>query len=422
MAARHQDTVSLSPELWAHIFAFLDENHTPFESWKEPVLSSEGLQRRLVLRTVCKSFNAVHATHLRRLTIREDISDMALPSLLAWTRRSNPSLTSLQIGCTDTSVVTAVLATLAYADTPLTMLEADLSNVPKAFPLQLISAFRLLTGCSLMTRVRQDLTPLQHLPHLTDLFLQGAFCHLDKLAHLTQLCLYDCTNMKCTADCKFVSVLEELSLVLTNLQGLHERGLSACCQLKRLTVEDSTLSDRKQNGQFAEGVVPANISFITGLNMLELKFAIAENPPLIWIAQLVSLQTLDVTYESFENAFLQHLSTLTNLTSLSVNTERYSSEVVEGCISLNLHWQLWQSLKCLSILGVPVSFGQNSLSLLQLDCLTHVTFEVMPVSSRDMAYFADILYQFSSSRPDVCLCVNDVQLGARVWSRHDAKH
>ena len=422
MAARHQDSVSLSPELWGKVFAFLDEDHTPFESWKESVSSSEGLQQRLMLRTVCKSFNAVHATHLQRLAIPENISDMGIPGLLAWVRRSNPSLTSLQLGCAETSVVTAVLATLACANTPLTMLEADLSDIPRAFPLQLISAFRLLTGCSLMTRCRQDLTPLQQLPHLTDLLLQGAFCHLDKLAHLTQLRLYDCIDMKCTTDCEFVSVLEELSLVLTNLQGLHEQGLSACCGLKRLTVDESILSDRQQNHQFAEDVIPANISFITGLDMLELKFVTAEHPPLNWISQLVSLQDLDVTCACFQYAFIKHLTTLKILTSLSLNTEHYSSEVVDSCISLDVCWQVWQSLKIVSILGVQASFGQHSLSLLQLDCLTHVSFELMPISSRDMAYFADILYQFSSSRPNVCLCVSNEQLGARVWSRQDAKH
>ena len=245
MAAQKQASVSLTPELWGKVFAFLDEKHTPFESWDEVVSNSRGLQQRLELRTVCKSFSAMHATHLQRLAIRDFISDLELPSLLAWLRRSKPALTSLQVGTSEGSVLMAVLATLACADTPLTMLEAEFSKAHRKMSLEMVSAFRLLTGCALTTVFEKDLTPLQQLPHLTHLFLNGRFSQLDKLAHLTQLCLYRC-NVRCTADCDFVSVLEELSSVSSDLKGLDEQGLSACCQLKRLRVNDSTLHDRQQ--------------------------------------------------------------------------------------------------------------------------------------------------------------------------------
>ena len=119
MASRRQVPLSLTPELWANVFAFLDKTDRPFESWESwDFKSSRELQQRLELRRVCKVFDAVHATHLQRLTVQHGLSDMAMPRLLAWLRRSKPLLTSVQVGSSESSVVAGVLATLACMDTP----------------------------------------------------------------------------------------------------------------------------------------------------------------------------------------------------------------------------------------------------------------------------------------------------------------
>lgn len=87
--------------------------------------------------------------------------------------------------------------------------------------------------------------------------------------------------------------------------------------------------------------------------------------------------------------------------------------LTEYHISLDVHWQHLQSLNSLSITGVLASFGQNSLGLLQLKLLQDVTLELRPYVKKDMAYFADMLYQFGIFRPDVCLRVDDQRVGAK---------
>ena len=74
-----------------------------------------------------------------------------------------------------------------------------------------------------------------------------------------------------------------------------------------------------------------------------------------------------------------------------------------------------QSLKYLSITGVSASFGRNSLGLLKLKCLQNVDLELRPYAKQDnvMACFADMLYQFGKFRPDVCLEVDDKQVGGK---------
>ena len=145
--------------------------------------------------------------------------------------------------------------------------------------------------------------------------------------------------------------------------------------------------------------------------MLEISSEYPTDQPMNWISQLVSLRSLDLTFRSFERYSLHHLVTLTNLTSLDLSTE-LELEDAEDVICLNVHWHQLQSLKRLSITGVQASFRQNSLSLLQLKSLTSVTFDLMPSDSRDMAYFADLIYRLSNSCPDVFLSVENRRLGA----------
>ena len=193
------------------------------------------------------------------------------------------------------------------------------------------------------------------------MFLSGTFCQFDKLAHLTQLCLFDC-DVRCTADCDFVSVLEELRLVSSHLQGLHEQGLSACCQLKRLRVNDSYLRDRQQNVLDAEWIFHSNFAVITGLELLEIKIECATEPPMHWISQLVSLRSLELTPLSFERYTLHHLLTLTNLTNLDLSTD-LPGEEAEDHICLDVHWQQLQSLKRLSVIGVQASLRRTAWAL-----------------------------------------------------------
>ena len=147
------------------------------------------------------------------------------------------------------------------------------------------------------------------------------------------------------------------------------------------------------------------MAFIAALELLDISTINAFDAPVRWISQLVSLRSLDLFPRSFERYFHHDLLTSTNLTNLDLSTD-LGSDDSEDHVCLNVHWQ---QLKRLSITGVQASFGQNSLSPLQLKSLTSLTFDLMPSDSRDMAYFADIMCQFSSSRPDVCLCVDNRQ-------------
>ena len=193
MAARRQGWGSLTPDLWGKVFSLLDLERRPFafEPWVTNSMPTLDLQQRLQLRTVCKVFNALHTFHMHHLTIRGGVSHAALPRLIGWLSRSKPQLISVKLGHSECLVIPAVLETLACANTPLTMFEAKFGQTHKDVSLETLFPFRMLTGCALTNHFKQDLAPLQQLPFLTSLSLRGCFCNLEKLAHLTQLCLWN---------------------------------------------------------------------------------------------------------------------------------------------------------------------------------------------------------------------------------------
>ena len=196
------------------------------------------------------------------------------------------------------------------------------------------------------------------------------------------------------------------------MEQSHKQGLSACRGLKRLTVNQSVLCDRHSNIQFGGTAVPTNISFLTGLDELNLDFTNFYDSDLGWISQLVSLKALEVNPASFDCSLLQHFSTLTNLRRLKVSTKCLLSSETLTCISLDVDWQHMSSLEVLYINGVRAQFGSQTLRLLQLRYLTDVTLNLIPDDSQDVAVFADLLYQFGISRQDVRLNVINRQLPA----------
>lgn len=89
---KQPSSVSLSPDLWAKVFAHLQDGAETLgdtfpangaELWEQKQKQAELHQLKLV----CKQFKGIHASHselVRRLYLGPEFSIRALASLLAW--------------------------------------------------------------------------------------------------------------------------------------------------------------------------------------------------------------------------------------------------------------------------------------------------------------------------------------------------
>ena len=207
---------ALTPEIWAKIFAYLEDEHTAFRSYNE-IQSRQEVQQRLQLRMVCKQFNDVYAVHMHRLNLPVSFPTSALPGLLAWLRQSRVSITVFEATC-GTSVTDANLGAFVLSCAPLRVI--DVSRVSSC-SMELLSAFLCLKQCSLGGQELgdfQDLSPLRNLPNLTDLLLCGDFFAINRLQHLTALQLQN-SVVRATDNCNFASILQKLMMEDSHLHG-----------------------------------------------------------------------------------------------------------------------------------------------------------------------------------------------------------
>ena len=153
-------TVSLSSESWENIFTRLGTR-------KISTGSTSKVREILALRLVCKTFDAIHTRHLRKLSIDEDLTSSTLPGLLLWLRRTGSCLQVLEARC-DGPASTAVFATLACLHAPLESITLHIEDASSRCALRLMSAFSAVSYCCLSTErnSRASVAPLQLLPHL----------------------------------------------------------------------------------------------------------------------------------------------------------------------------------------------------------------------------------------------------------------
>ncbi len=128
----------------------------------------------------------------------------------------------VQYKCSHQAVVLtlmhAVMAGLIAASPLLRVI--DISGTT-SWSIQLMAAFTNLEKCALQHNSEElDLTPLQGLPKLQQVYLQDQFKQLHHLPSLTSLRCKD-ADITATSNCNFGSILQCLVLKNSLLQGIH---------------------------------------------------------------------------------------------------------------------------------------------------------------------------------------------------------
>ena len=399
----------LNPDVWSEVFARLEDRQVETGSWNDAKARQQ--QRELhQLKLVCKQFSDIFTSQpelVQGLHLHSKLPRNATTSLLAWLRRSNGSVQTFTSSC-DTSLMHAVMAGL-IASSPLLRV-MDISNTT-SWSIQLTAAFTSLEKCALQQNGAElrylDLTPLQGLPKLQHLHLQGHFKQLHRLPSLTSLQCKD-AEISATLNCNFGSMLQFLMLKDSSLQGVHANGLQACTALTELVLSAARLLDIAYNCHLTRDLVmiPAGMEMLTRLCKLTLSTGVCshgDTANLECIASITSLQDLSISFGNCRSDVIKHMISLTNLTRLVV-TGLTSDVDIFPLLTTDFHWCGLQALQTLCILRCSVQLGHGVASLLQLNYLKHISFEGS-IFEGDNAIecLAALSYHFANSHPDAKL-------------------
>ena len=389
----------LTPELWAKVFAHLQElpdTISPFDDPDQKQNQAEVHQLKLV----CKHFRDICVTDptlVQRVYLDTGFSARALPSLLGWLEKSKSSVQIFQSTCYS-PLIDAVLAVLASSEPSIRMV--DVCNV-SACSISLVAMFTRLEKCGLCHENTEelDLAPLEGLPRLSHLILQGEYKQLNHLAGLTRL---ECHDAKVSGVQEFPPTLQHLALQHSTLLDMHTQGLPACTALTHLKLWTSRLEDN--NGQVylkADlSLIPTDIGLLTKLHTLSLGSAsyAEEHANVEWISQLASLQNLSMWFGRGHGQVLQHLPLLTKLTSLYIQgPSDYASHAgLNHVLDLDIDWHRLQALQQLSICQGRLHLGDNIADLVDLHQLRVISFAHIIIDSESPAAFTFHLPRLSS--------------------------
>lgn len=322
--AQQQQAVPLTPELWAEVFVRVEANDTGFRAYLADDTYQDQQQKVHQLKLVCKQFNEVFKAYpqtLQRLYISPGFASSSLPSLIKWVQRHKTTLTVFEAFCG--SMVDAVLGALVSLVSRLRLV--DLVVDKNSYSLDLLPCFSCLEVCgiSAATSGEVDLSPLQALPRLQHLSLEGGIFSVKRLLHVSAL---ECHNaeFRCAEDWT-TTQLHSLEVVDSILQGLHGQGLFACTALKSLVWKDSSWEDRDGTVPFglngaidlANSALPLSLSQLTRLH-LEIGIYTEESINLNWVFGLTSLQDLSILFSQACFDLIESVSLLTSLTKLAV--------------------------------------------------------------------------------------------------------
>ncbi len=394
----------LNPNVWTEVFARLEARQVETGSCDDA--NARQQQRELhQLKLVCKQFSAIFTSQpqlVQRLHLHSNFPANAITSLLAWQRRSNASVQVFTSSC-DTSLMHTVMAGLIVSSPHLTVIDI---SVTTSWSIQLMAAFTSLERCALQHHGGEfqclELTPLQGLPKLHQLYLQGKFRQLDRLPSLTSLQCKD-AEIRLTPSGSYESKLQCLILENSTLQGVHAQALQACTALTELVLSAATLLDLYFSFHLTRDLarIPVGMGLLTRLCKLTLstgtyscRFANLES-----IAGITSLQDLSISFGRCCSDVIKRLTSLTNLsrlvvTGLSCDVDKFPK------LTSDFDWCKLQALQTLCILRCSVELGQGVASLLQLSHLKHVSFEGSTFEGNNgNECLAALCYHFARSHP-----------------------
>jgi len=391
----------LNPELWTEIFARLEDRQFGTWIWNDEKARQQ--QRELhELKLVCKQFNDIFTSQpelVQGLHLHSNFPRNATITLLAWLRRSSGSVQTFTSSC-DTSPMHAVMAGL-IASSPLRVM--DISNTT-SWSIQLAAAFTSLEKCALQQKSGEvqylHLTPLQGLPKLQHLHLQGHFRQLHRLPSLTAL------EFKAAevADCNFGTMLQFLVLKDSSLQGVHAHAIRACTALTELVLSAARLLDTAFGIHLTQDLVriPDGMNLLTRLCKLTLStgtYSCRNTANLESIAGITSLQDLSISFQRCHSNVVKRFTSLTNLSRLVVTGLSCGADTFP-MLTCDFDWDKLQALQTLCILRCSVELDQGVASLLQLSHLKHVSFEGSTFEGNNgNECLAALCYHFARSHP-----------------------
>ena len=234
----------LSLEVWARVFKYLKPNG------KHAVEDQARAQRvaKLMadqacfhqLKLVCSKFRDIFAEHPQlsnEITISKPSSATAafVPSILLWIQRWRSSICSFQAfsGKQYHELVLGALACLCSS------LDSVFLANTTAEAVCALPVFKSLRRCNFDDQQHLDLSALQALPSLEELYLSdGNYSSVPSAGKLTSLWVQDANVDFSRASTKDVS-LKSLVMYSCKLSGLHDSGLTVCKALTNLEIDDA---------------------------------------------------------------------------------------------------------------------------------------------------------------------------------------
>ena len=209
MGFEQRHAPSLTPELWAKVFAFLSSRPGQVrvcDSNDNLALKQNQLEVHQ-LKLVCKLFKDLFASYpglVQQVYISPTFSGRSVLSLLAWLQHNKGSVQAVQSA--NGYWHEALLAGLVMSGQPVKVL--DITDI-SACSIPLVAGFTCLEECVLSNKGggSLDLTPLTVLPNLKVLILSGWFRQLHQLTCLTRLV---CTRARVSETQAFAPTLQHL--------------------------------------------------------------------------------------------------------------------------------------------------------------------------------------------------------------------
>ena len=366
---------------------------------------------------VCKKFHAIFEestlVFFPTLCIPSTLERQRLPDMYKWILKYGGAAQSL-VASIGTPWLEAALGVLAAhhssAGSVPHLAEIILSDVPAA-AMTLLGQFSSITTMTLESNDHMtlhslhpelDLSYLEDLPHLVKLTLQnGRFHEVDAAQCLTHLVLKQC-RATCSGLGGFVASLKELYIWESGLVQVHTNGIAACSNLEALHMIDGYISGVSPQASMRfcdhqEYQVTESLSNLTALTYLYIFYVHpSEDVQFAWLADLKSLQTLDIGVKVHTLELPASISALSQLRMLDV-----VNSAADGQSLMLFDWTAFDFLQKLTLRG-PIQCGQGLAQLASLNALTHIVLSGMHNSDADTtAQVGRLGYKLGVTRLDV---------------------
>lgn len=417
-------TSLISDDVWARIFSIVAEDvydDLEMAFLRDEVCADEVRNHCQYqhLRSVCKVFRAVFHSHPELsavLYLEEDPPPTGVLSLLEYLRCDKLTVTTL-LAERESSLVAALSGAVAAANRPLQKLTSAVIQNCSTLSVTLLSTCTALTSCSFThNQGMLDIKPLQALPRLSELRLQGkskdsGFVGIGRLLHLTKLDIKN-TAVEGQQDQNqwmFASSLQTLDIERSSLRYMHEDGLSQCTGLTSLCLDDCIIecqgSENTLDIRQPPIRLPDNLTALRQLIQLQLTVSssidgVFEYP---WLAKLTALEQLHLDFECETTQFnvTDQLLSLTNLKHLAI-IQGLLAYSPQNIVSLEASLHLLPMLQTVRLYAGFLKLDHRVLNLVELKSLKRLDFCRCQLLAGDTArYFGALMRSMGAKRPDV---------------------